>query len=461
VKYAVFLSFVGVAVPLIAWLASTSDRWMGRLLAILAFSPVLGDQASINFFSLEAYRGPDRGFEATLTDVLALGLFVALLARAPGKVRWIPHNTGLMALFFGLAVVSALASGDPYLSMFSIWKMTRVYLIYWVVVNALGTGADPAWILRGFMAAGLYVAVLAFRQKYLDGIYRIYGPFDHSNTVPLFVNLLLPVLMLWGLTANRLSRWEARLVLGTVLGMAFAVAATFSRAGAALTVGSMLAAVLIANVVAPNRRARFASAALLIGLAVGGSLAADSFIARIRNAPESSAAARHEFNVAAAAMAKDHVLGVGLNRFPEVLSTNGEYAGHIRVMENEAKAGVAHHIYWLTAAELGWIGLLVFLAIMARLQWLTVRRALRRRSTDAVLLWGCALGLFCLHASGFLEWAFRITPVTYAFALVAGLAVGLASRRTVRPRSSGRRRPIGGRARRGLHEPSPAFAFSP
>lgn len=426
-KYVAFFGFALVAVPGMAFLSMQFAAWRGRLLGLLVFSTVLGDLASINFFSMESYRGPDRGFEVTLTELIALGLLAGLVAR-PAGIRWLPTNTLLMASFFGIALISAIGSPDPLVAGFTLWKLLRVFVIYWVVVNSVARADDLKPVWAGLVAAGLFVAWQAFKQKYLGGVYRVSGPFDHSNTVPLYLNLFLPVLLAWGMADRTLRRWQAGLTLVAAAGMAFAVLATFSRAGAALTGAAGLAVVVLVNLRGSGMRARAVGVAVMLTGLTGASLAADSFIERIRNAPESSAHAREEFNRAAIAMAMDHPIGVGINSFPLVLTGEAEYRKHIRVMENEEHAGVAHHIYLLTAAETGWVGLAVFVIIMLRFAGVTLVGAFRVRGPDRFLLWGALIGFGTLGASGFLEWAYRITPVTYMWAVMSAFAVGLVVR---------------------------------
>ena len=171
---------------------------------------------------------------------------------------------------------------------------------------------------------------------------------------------------------------------------------------------------------------------ILAIMAIGGLKAADSIMYRFQNAPKSSEEARVEFNHAAHIMADDHVLGVGLNNFSYVLTVESRYNSHIRVMENEEQAGVCHHIYWLTAAEMGYGGLGLFLVLIGRFLWRAGRGALRNRSFEDVLLVGSMMGFCTLHASGFLEWAFRITPVMYQFAIASAFSVALVDLRNRR-----------------------------
>lgn len=459
-KYAVFFAFGALVIPAGAAWASSSRRGRNVILAALVFSTALGDVASINFFSAEWYRGPDRGFEVTLTDLLAVALALGLLARSYRRIVWLPFNTLWLALFFTLATLSAATSTEPFLSSFTLWKMIRVFFLYWCVVNAIRCGADAKAVWWGMVLAAVLVGGLGLKQKYLDGMYRIQGPFDHSNTIPLYINLFVPSLLLFGLR-SRSGRWDGWVTVGAMCAALFAVAGTFSRAGAALAVAATISALLIGWRGPRSRRCRNVTIVMALVIIAGGAVAADSFILRMRNAPLSSARARDEFNRAAAQMAADHTLGVGINTFPAVLSTDPRYRGFIEVMQNEEQSGVAHHIYYLTAAETGLIGLVVFMVIMLRFSV----RALPRRPTlspeDRAMLWGCLIGLGTMHLAGLLEWAFRITPVTYMFAIIAGLSVALSDRsRVVRGQRDesvplcGPPAPIWNTPRRRLRQPS-------
>ena len=66
-----FWIFALAVVPTVGFLSARSSKLCGLLFSCLVFSTVLGDATNINFCSMESYRGPDRGFEVTLTDLLA------------------------------------------------------------------------------------------------------------------------------------------------------------------------------------------------------------------------------------------------------------------------------------------------------------------------------------------------------------------------------------------------------
>ena len=423
-KHLVFgMAFV-FGVPVMAMVAMNSAKLRGLLLALLVFSVALGDSANINFVSMENYRGPDRGFEVNLTDLISLGLILALLIRFPTQLKWAPVNTTWMVGLFGLAVISAMAAPLPILAAFTLFKLVKIYLLFWCVANCLRV-TDARYVWMGLVATGVYVTYLAFQQKFLAGIYRIHGPFDHSNTVPVFLNQIVPVTLIWGLLDKRLEGWQALLSTGAGLGMAAAVVFTFSRAGLVLVGAGVAGSIGLCVLKSRATRVTTTSAFVAIAGVVGLALMADSIIDRFLNAPEASGEARDEFNIAAQIMADDNAFGVGLNSFSRVLSDTPRYGAHIVIMEDEEESGVAHHIYWLTAAEMGYVGVTGFVLVIGRFTLLALWGSWKgRKQLEGALLFGLFVGASALHAQGLLEWAFRISPVTYMYAICSGLIVG-------------------------------------
>lgn len=427
-KYLVFLFALVIGVPVLAMAVIGSERRRGLLLAAIGASAVLGDAVSVNFFSTESYRGPDRGFEVTLTDLLTLALGGALLLRHARTIKWIPPNTVPMALLFLCGFMSLADAGAPLLSTFTLFKGLRLYVLYWTIYNALATGLDPAWLRRGLAAAAIWMSAFAVKQKYLEGLYRIHGTFDHSNGVPLYANLVIPFLLYSAVSDLTLKRKEALLTLAAALGLVFSVVTTQSRAGTLLSGSLVLGTLMMARLKAPSSRVTRVSWAVLLILVMGGAMAADTIVRRFQEAPESSEQARDEFNAAARDMARDHTLGVGLNNFSRALTENESYRAHLVVMKGEEQGGVAHHIYLLTAAEMGWSALLVFILVLGRFLATMFWRGVRTPGFHGGVLLASGFGMTALHAQGFFEWGFRVTPIAYQFLIVAALGMALASR---------------------------------
>ncbi len=428
-KYFVFILFAMVAAPITAVLSSMSPLLRGLGVMALVFSPAIGDMANINFLSMEEYRGPDRGFEIALTDILTLGFFGYLLMHHSNRLLWWPLGSTPLLILYLIGMASGMTSADPLIASFTLFKGLRLYFLFWVIANLIHTGTDIAWVRRGWIFLGLLGTMVVLKQKYLDGIYRVSMFFDHSNTVPLYLNLVCPILMVWGLADRSLGKKEKILCMIAGLGMAGCVTMTFSRAGTALAACAVAGAIFV-GVIRNPRASSFITAGVLgfIGL-LGIAAVADAFIDRILNAPESSAEARDEFNVAAEQMTNEYPIGVGPNMFSHTLTNVGKYREHLHVMKGEEQGGVAHHIYWLTSAEFGWVGLAVFILLLARWNIAAIWHGWGDKTPEGLAMTGVAIGYVAVHLSGFLEWALRITPVSQQVALASGMLAGCVSLR--------------------------------
>ena len=419
-----FWIFALAVVPTVGFLSARSSKLCGLLFSCLVFSTVLGDATNINFCSMESYRGPDRGFEVTLTDLLAAGLGLGMILKSRG-LKWLPYNSVWITAVVLWASLCTLIAPLPLTASFTLFKLFKLFFLYWLAVNLLSKKVAPKYFMQGVLAIAVLMTFLAVKQKYLDGYYRIPGPFDHSNTIPIFLMQVLPLSLLWGLCNRSLGRLQAIGWLVATLGMTFAIAATQSRAGLAVVGLSLLSCLLLANRRSPSRRVVLSSAFIALLCLAGAAKAADTVLERFRSAPKASEEARHEFNLAAEMMAHDRFTGVGLNNFSYVLTKETCYNSHIVVMANEEQSGVAHHIYLLTAAETGWFGLALSVVVLGRFWILAFAQGWKGRSLSSTLLFGIAAGLAAVHLLGFLEWALRISPVCYQLPLVSAFAVAL------------------------------------
>ena len=411
-KWLAFGMCILVGVPLMTGLASWSGFGRVLLIAMLLVSTVV--KISVNFASLEEYRGPDRGFEVSLTDLIAVSLGLGLTISNWKNFRWLPMNLIPYLMLLGLSVMSVANAPDTQIAGFTIFKWLKTAFLYWTVFNCVWCDWPLEGMIAGIIGVGALETVIGLQQKYLYGMYRINGTFDHSNAIPAYFLLVLPILICW-LFAKRRSATVVCLGLGSSLGMCFVIAATMSRAGLALmglSVLSTLAYGLVKNPTLP----KFGFAALMsLVMMIGGIKALDSFIERFENAPKSSAEARDEFNTAAKLMADDNWLGVGINCFSRVMTEDQRYRDSVHVMQDEEHAGVCHHIYWLTAAEVGYVGMCLLITIFGRFIVTFLPCAIYADGEEGGLMFGVLIGSLSLHAVGLFEWVFRTTPVWNLF----------------------------------------------
>lgn len=426
-KFIVFFAVSLVGVPIMAIGASLSNRVRSWLVTALIVATALDVVGNINFVSLHEYRGPDRGFEVSLTDLITWSLLPSLLLFSPGKLRFWPYNTLWMGMFFAISMLGMMLVNDPLYSAFTLWKLLRLYLVYWCISNCLRAGVPMQAVWRGLIAVGVLFIVLCAKQKYLDRLLRVRGPFHHPNGISPYLHIAMPFLLCWGLSERRGS--SARVLLSIVvgLGMVFVVVVSQSRAGLLLMLCNVVAVLVLANRWGSSRRVRGVSIIMLILFLAGGIMAADGIYTRFTQAPTSSGEARKELNRAAWMMIEDHpVIGVGLNQYSRVLSVTPDYRLPLVLLAHEEQQGVVHHIYYLTAAETGALGFIVFTIVIGRFWWLSFWNSWLRGSRESLLLSGYVLGATALHLQGLYEWGFRITPAAYMFMIMSAVVVRLA-----------------------------------
>ncbi len=365
-KYVLFTVALAVGVPVMAGISSMSVKMKRLLFTLLIVSLMFGTKFSINIMSMEYYRGPVRGYEITFADLIALGLVIGMLLRSGSKIVFFPRFFWIFLLFFLFTVVNVASSDYTIYGWFVVWQLFRMGLLYWCTMNFFATDDDGKGaldaVMWGYVITGIIMMVITFKQKYMEGIYRTKVYFDHSNTVPSFVLIVLAVLLTWSLLENRLSFIKHYAALAAALGLVFAVLGTSSRTGMVTAGGSVVVVLVLVNLRRSGRivrtsRIRLATIFLIIAMLVGTLFVIDTVIYRFLNAPESSEQARNEFEVAAIMMADDYSIGVGLNQYSEVLTMQDKYRDHFSAMKYEGRGRVAHHIYLLTAAEMGWFGM--------------------------------------------------------------------------------------------------------
>lgn len=393
--------------------------WWPLVLFVIGFLPFFNMEAlTIAFFydyDLTIYfRGETRGLEISVIDMVAGVLWVAMPPSgypAPfRKTRW---------AYMAMALLSVAFAVLPVYSLFSIWRLLRVFFVFGVVARALQNPGFGPMLIRGLAAGVLWAFAIAMRQK-LSGLDRVFGPFPHPNTYAMAVNLVFPVAL-----AIVLAGQGRLLAVATCIAGGLAVILTLSRASLVL-----VAAGTAVLVVASLRRGFTKRKLLIVGGAVAAAVLvlavmANSIIDRFLNAPAISGEARELFKKAASLMFRDHSMGIGINNFSYVLRHNN-YAARVGLPQVDAD-GIVHNIYWLTLVEMGVQGLIAYLLMIAAPVWLAVRTAwVAKRTVLGDVVLGLAVGLLVFDVQGATEWASRQSTLLYLHWICAAAIAGLA-----------------------------------
>jgi probable O-glycosylation ligase (exosortase A-associated) len=319
-------------------------------------------------FTLFMVLAPQSFFPAL--DPFRLPLVAGALATAAYVWDRIFHNTALafaarefwfIALLTVWTVLTTPLSYDPPNSWAVLLNSySRAIVIFWLVANIVNTDRRLRAIFWALTVMALPIAFTAI-DHFLSGVYletggnRITG-YDapltgNPNDLALMLNLILPLSIALLMAAQRLS---ARLLLLAGIALSAAgVITTFSRGGF-LTLTTLLLLYLWKLRARPQRRWVWAVVAVIV---IFIPLVGPAYIDRLSTitniAADKSGSARERWAdmSAAAAFTIDHpVIGAGIGQ------------NHLALLEERGPdGGIVHNVYLEYSAELGLVGLAIFL----------------------------------------------------------------------------------------------------
>jgi O-antigen ligase len=392
-----------------------------RMFALTAFLPfVLSAVHLYMAVNSWVWVGYVKGAEVSLLDFIALSIYLSLPRPEGGlPFRW------SMALYFAVTALSAIQAMFPVAALFYPLQLGRAFLVYVTVYR--GVCADPRVpdaVLKG-LAAGMFVAAaVAGWQRAELGVLQTPGTFASQNllgVISQFVMFPFFAVMLGG-RGGRLA--PAVVAAGLVIAVL-----TASRGTIALDcLGLATVFALSALRQWTSRKAKV----LLAGVAamvVFAPFAASSLQQRFHGGPALGLSEEDRerllFKKAAAQMLSDHPMGVGANHFTIVANLEGYFA-RAGEMWSAGRGSNVHNVYWLVAAETGYIGLVVFVALLGHPLIAAFRCSFRhRRDPRGDLLLGLGGALLVVYIHSFEEWIFVTFDVQYLFAIVIGLIAGL------------------------------------
>ena len=376
------------------------------------------------------------GFNVSVTTVALAGLYLLwaaeLLTGAEGAPRPRLRAAAIPALFLAMMFVSLVVARDRVVAGFEIALITQMLLLFIYVASTVRSGPDLRLIVKVLLIAMLVEAILALMSYGSGGALALPGTAMQAEGPP-------------GSGASRLSgtiggpngaggyfafmatfavaiflfsqdRGLRRLAAYSCVPAVIALALTLSRgAWIAFVVGC---AVLALGGRGQLRRARVSPVAI-VGMGLGliavlvplqGLIAA-----RVSGPDEGSAASRGPLAHLAFQIIGDHpIAGVGANNFAVVMH---DYAG----AEFSADwLSIAHNKYLLVWAELGTLGLAIFLAFLGA----TVLRGWRVRSAADPLVAALGIGIAAAvvgHATHLNFDTFKGRPMTETLWLASAL----------------------------------------
>ena len=280
----------------------------------------------------------------------------------------------------GFAASSMLWAADSGTAFSSAFRLFQGVVLLFITYSVISDRKRLTWVLAAFVGGSLFAVMLGFFGTYsaTAGVNdaRLSGGFDDPNELAAVVVPSI-VFCAYGFEAlgDRLVRW-ALIPVAMVLGVA--LLRTDSQAGlVALAVALLLALVFSGDL---RRRAALVVAALVVVGTLFYTLVTEP-VAFQTIFSSGNTSNRESLWAVAGAMVSDHpILGAGAGNFSVLEPFYTVRAINLPRVELIAEGELAHNSYLQVLAELGIVGLVAFLGVIASTLAVGVRavRALER-----------------------------------------------------------------------------------
>ncbi|HJP69787.1 MAG TPA: O-antigen ligase family protein [Sphingomicrobium sp.] len=378
------------------------------------------------------WPGPVKGVEVSLLDAVALAvLFSTPAFRTPLALK-VSCGIITLALF-----ISTSTGYQTVPALFYAWQLLRMVVVFLAVSRLCASVPEaPIALLAGAGLGLTYEAGLAVYQ-YLGGNPRPGGNLGHSNFLGLASDFVVfPTLAL--LMGGKRFWWPAIVVFA---GLTIAVVGGSRATLGLFGIGSVLTVILSLRHHRTSKKFGFA------GLAAFAMLVAAPVIIwgadrRSESEKISSDLDRAAMTAAASMMIGEHPLGVGADQYV-IVANSGGYSDRANVPWDAGdRSAPVHNFYYLITAELGFVGLIGFLTILASLLGNAFRalgRPIKERTSELIPGLAAMLVVVIVHIS--FEWVFMQFVLQYLFAISAGVLIPVAARSNALSKVS-RSRPI-------------------
>lgn len=419
-KYIIFFATLFIGVPLGYFLSLKFPKVEKVIFFLMMFFTVRMED--INFVSRESFRLTSRGFEIGLVDICTFIIFLLILKRRRSFHIHLPSGSWLYFLYFSLSAISIFNAAVPLFSWFELWKMTRMFLYFYVVYNYVNSFEQFNDFMLGVAAVTVYIFIEVMKQKYWEGRFQSFGPFPHQNSLVMYSIVLGSLIFSFLLNKKDISFVGFSLWLLLFAMTSVSIISTLSRAGLVLYAMSIVIVLGLSFMSGVTSKKITVTVLLIIVSLAIMARAWNSISERFNTAPAESAIVRRDLVLAAVKMANDKPLGIGLNNFGIKINPPWQYSNHIEMHnpdDEDEQNGLVETIYLMIAAESGWHTLAVFLGFIFFFFFRNVQNMLSYRGTDyQYFAIGLTGGLLAIYLESTLEWVLKQTNNFYQLMLM-------------------------------------------
>ena len=446
------------------------------------------DQITLTVLSVN-HTGHTRGFEISFMVFCAIILVVASVFGRRSEFKLVPPGlfffaafciVGLLTLILTVPIawprsLIDLESNGDWVNGMYIWeamfKFSQLTLVFIAAHAFVRSKSDILWFCRAMAIALIIAGTYALYDRYVGGVHRVRGTFDHSNALGIWAYLgALPCLAVS--FHKKVPPFTTILLLtGFSLG---AIAAVLTISRATQMILAVLSLFFVIHGVATHRNRK--AFTLLIAFSLFAGIAAykakDTIQERVAGAKLADAHDKEEeiedlrivLGRQSALMLGDSFMGIGWNnyqvacsrpvlRYSAVLEEHEAADGDNHSVETFLRNPTVESLYWYLLAETGYLGFACFVLFLGSTLWLMMKAYWRYRGTwlgDFLL--SAVIVLSALYAHSHLEKVLLQTKnIVPWFALLA-----IASKlETIRRRGNGAINP---QTRESVHLGSPIEA---
>jgi O-antigen ligase len=340
--------------------------------------------------------------DPAIVGALLLTLYLAL------SISWAVYPfAGGLALVSHVKYFAVLVAVVDYVRTPALIRTTILAIAFGLCINLAMVAAQVltggAIVVQGFKSAE--DTVITFAEAG-GGAFRPYGFLGHPNTLGGYLVFLIPPMFALVLLGRRhIGRtWFVSLLL--LMASAAALVLSLSRQAWIACPVSLALLLVLGYARGLVRSAQLkALVAVAVGVTTLTAIAYPAALLRIVERDQGSTQSRLVMNDQALLIIEGSpILGVGLGSYTRAAQTNipESFANIKRERREVLLKGVVHNKWLLITAELGLVGLALFLVAT----WLPLRRYLRRRTWSDPVYAMLALGLFCSLAGTLVIYAF-------------------------------------------------------
>jgi len=429
---------------------SLSQRVRDLVFFLMVTLASVTEYIDVNFVSREWYRGTTCGFEVSFVDILSISLLLGALIRPrDGEKRFYwPKSFGWMICYFLFAAFCVALADPKIFGLFELSKMIRGLVMFLATALYLRSERELRIFILALGTVVCYQGLVALQQRYMYGMYRVYGTLDDSNSLSMYLCTTAPVMV--AVLTSRVPKYFKALA-AVAIALAFVgVILTISRAG----LMAIILMLFLATVATVSYRITLKKVLIVcvvtVGMAAALGKAWKTLGARFAgDSLKNEYSAKHEQNRGyyiriAAEIAKDSWFGVGPNNwsfwvsdrygpklgfdfvpYPDTVHKPSQKVPPGRNID-DPQAAPAHSLAALTAGEMGYGGLVFFTLLWLR--WLTMGASFlwpRRADPMRRIGVGIFFGMGGTFFQSMTEWVFHQTPIFYTFHIMVGVLASL------------------------------------